>query len=235
MAAGEKFCHGDWSKIKKKYSSFDDGQLLLFCFSSAYIIALLHDTLKVPLDHKRWTLFYSSILCLKPGYLHEFCFRIDVVNQIHGVPVDWALGAFIVQTTMNRTEYSDSSVSYLNNHSSGLVPLLFITVVVFTAFSILRWRRPRLRTIYDMEKGRYIVTSASRWVAHIGVGSGWTSCSGALLTMYVDFPKLISYSVASYAPACCLAELACWVWAATPVYDRRIWVAVAFVHAQCCM
>jgi apyrase len=53
MAAGEKFCHGDWSKIKKKYSSFDDGQLLLFCFSSAYIIALLHDTLKMPLDHKR--------------------------------------------------------------------------------------------------------------------------------------------------------------------------------------
>ncbi|CAD6265382.1 unnamed protein product [Miscanthus lutarioriparius] len=82
MAAGEKFCHGDWSKIKKKYSSFDDGQLLLFCFSSAYIIALLHDTLKMPLDHK----------------------RIDVVNQIHGVPVDWALGAFIVQTTMNRTD-----------------------------------------------------------------------------------------------------------------------------------
>ncbi|WVZ92776.1 hypothetical protein U9M48_038816 [Paspalum notatum var. saurae] len=82
MAAGEKFCHGDWTNIKKKYSSFDEGELLLFCFSSAYIIALLHDTLKMPLDHK----------------------RIDVVNQIHGVPVDWALGAFIVQTTMNRTD-----------------------------------------------------------------------------------------------------------------------------------
>ncbi|KAJ1268583.1 hypothetical protein BS78_07G146500 [Paspalum vaginatum] len=82
MAAGEKFCHGDWTKIKKKYNSFNEGELLLFCFSSAYIIALLHDTLKMPLDHK----------------------RIDVVNQIHGVPVDWALGAFIVQTTMNRTD-----------------------------------------------------------------------------------------------------------------------------------
>ncbi|ONM04539.1 Hydrolase [Zea mays] len=88
MVAGEKFCHGDWSKIKNKYSSFDDGQLLLFCFSSAYIIALLHDTLKMPLDHK----------------------RIDVVNQIHGVPVDWALGAFIVQTTMNRTDIVHSKV-----------------------------------------------------------------------------------------------------------------------------
>ncbi|CAL5012668.1 unnamed protein product [Urochloa decumbens] len=82
MVAGEKFCHGDWSKIKKKYSSFNEGELLLFCFSSAYIIALLHDTLKMPLDHK----------------------RIDVVNQIHGVPVDWALGAFVVQTTLNRTD-----------------------------------------------------------------------------------------------------------------------------------
>ncbi|ONM04540.1 Hydrolase [Zea mays] len=141
MVAGEKFCHGDWSKIKNKYSSFDDGQLLLFCFSSAYIIALLHDTLKMPLDHK----------------------RIDVVNQIHGVPVDWALGAFIVQTTMNRTEYSDSSVSYLNSYDSpGLVPLLFIIVVVFTALSILRWRKPRLKTIYDMEKGRYIITRVSQ-------------------------------------------------------------------------
>ncbi|KAL6596257.1 hypothetical protein ACP70R_047621 [Stipagrostis hirtigluma subsp. patula] len=114
VLAGEQFCHGDWSKIKKKYRSFNEGELLLFCFSSAYIIALLHDTLKMPMDHK----------------------RIDVVNQIHGVPVDWALGAFIVQKSLNRTEYS--------------------------ACSILRWRRPRLRTIYDMEKGRYIITRVSR-------------------------------------------------------------------------
>ena len=58
----------------------------------------------------RWSIrgeafLYNFIFCFKPGYLHEFCFRINVVNQIHGVPVDWALGAFIVQTTLNRTEY----------------------------------------------------------------------------------------------------------------------------------
>ena len=52
MVAVEKFCHGDWSKIKK-YNSFDEGELLLFCFSSAYINALLHDTLKMPLHRKR--------------------------------------------------------------------------------------------------------------------------------------------------------------------------------------
>uniref|UniRef100_A0A0E0QJG1 Uncharacterized protein n=1 Tax=Oryza rufipogon TaxID=4529 RepID=A0A0E0QJG1_ORYRU len=88
MLAGEKFCRGDWSKIKKEYRSFNEGELLLFCFSSAYIVALLHDTLKVPLDDK----------------------RIDVANQIGGVPVDWALGAFIVQKASNQTEYSDSSL-----------------------------------------------------------------------------------------------------------------------------
>uniref|UniRef100_A0A0E0LV76 ATP-diphosphohydrolase n=1 Tax=Oryza punctata TaxID=4537 RepID=A0A0E0LV76_ORYPU len=82
MLAGEQFCRGDWSKIKKEYRSFNEGELLLFCFSSAYIVALLHDTLKVPLDDK----------------------RIDVANQIGGVPVDWALGAFIVQKTSNQTD-----------------------------------------------------------------------------------------------------------------------------------
>uniref|UniRef100_A0ACD6AHJ3 Uncharacterized protein n=1 Tax=Avena sativa TaxID=4498 RepID=A0ACD6AHJ3_AVESA len=82
MLAGEKFCHGDWSNIKKKYRSFNEGELLLFCFSSAYIVALLHDTLKAPMDHK----------------------SIDVTNQIRGVPVDWALGAFVVQKTPNRTD-----------------------------------------------------------------------------------------------------------------------------------
>uniref|UniRef100_A0A0D3H0L9 Uncharacterized protein n=1 Tax=Oryza barthii TaxID=65489 RepID=A0A0D3H0L9_9ORYZ len=82
MLAGEKFCRGDWSKIKKEYRSFNEGELLLFCFSSAYIVALLHDTLKVPLDDK----------------------RIDVANQIGGVPVDWALGAFIVQKASNQTD-----------------------------------------------------------------------------------------------------------------------------------
>ncbi|XBI09928.1 hypothetical protein VPH35_137366 [Triticum aestivum] len=76
MLAGDQFCHGDWSSnIKREHCSFNEGELLLFCFSSAYIVALLHDTLKVPMDHK----------------------NIDVTNQIRGVPVDWALGAFIVQ------------------------------------------------------------------------------------------------------------------------------------------
>ncbi|XP_044956992.1 probable apyrase 6 isoform X2 [Hordeum vulgare subsp. vulgare] len=56
MLAGEQFCHGDWSSnIKRKYRSFNEGELLLFCFSSAYIVALLHDALKVPMDHNRKT------------------------------------------------------------------------------------------------------------------------------------------------------------------------------------
>ena len=35
-------------------------------------------------------------------------------------------------------------------------------VLQFTACSILKWRRPHLKTIYDMEKGRYIITRVSR-------------------------------------------------------------------------
>lgn len=168
MLAGEKFCRGDWSKIKKEYRSFNEGELLLFCFSSAYIVALLHDTLKVPLDDKRCDLFCCSNISISHFELQDlkcsFCFRIDVANQIGGVPVDWALGAFIVQKASNQTEYSDSSVPYLNSYYySGLVPLLFISaVVLFTACSILRGRRSRLKTVYDMEKGRYIITRVRR-------------------------------------------------------------------------
>lgn len=48
--AGQQFCGEDWSKLKKKYRSLKDEDLLRYCFSSAYIVALLHDSLGVSLD-----------------------------------------------------------------------------------------------------------------------------------------------------------------------------------------
>ena len=50
--AGQKFCGEDWSKMKKKYHSRNEEDLLRYCFSSAYIVALLHDSLGVSLDDK---------------------------------------------------------------------------------------------------------------------------------------------------------------------------------------
>lgn len=53
LLAGERFCNEDWLKHKKRHHSLDEEELLLYCFSSAYIVALLHDSLGIALDDKR--------------------------------------------------------------------------------------------------------------------------------------------------------------------------------------
>ena len=50
MMAGQHFCGEDWSELKKKHQSLDEEDLLRYCFSSAYIVALLHDSLEIALD-----------------------------------------------------------------------------------------------------------------------------------------------------------------------------------------
>jgi apyrase len=53
MIAGEHFCGEDWSTLKKKHHSFKDEDLVHYCFSSAYIVALLHDSLGIAVDDPR--------------------------------------------------------------------------------------------------------------------------------------------------------------------------------------
>ncbi|KAL2510151.1 putative apyrase 6 [Forsythia ovata] len=76
LAAGQQFCEEDWSKLKKKYHSLDEEDLHRYCFSSAYIVALLHDSLGIALDDD----------------------RVGYANQVQNIPLDWALGAFILQS-----------------------------------------------------------------------------------------------------------------------------------------
>ncbi|XP_020207809.1 probable apyrase 6 [Cajanus cajan] len=77
IKAGQQFCGEDWLRMKGKYVSHDEEDLLRYCFSSAYIVSLLHDSLGIALDDE----------------------RIKVANQVGSIPLDWALGAFILQTT----------------------------------------------------------------------------------------------------------------------------------------
>ncbi|KAF9674448.1 hypothetical protein SADUNF_Sadunf10G0128300 [Salix dunnii] len=76
MIAGEQFCGEDWSRLKKKHRSFKDEDLALYCFSAAYIVALLHDSLGIAIDDH----------------------RIEFANPVGNIPLDWALGAFILHT-----------------------------------------------------------------------------------------------------------------------------------------
>ncbi|VVB03927.1 unnamed protein product [Arabis nemorensis] len=145
ISAGERFCGEDWSKLRVKDPSLDEEDLLRYCFSSAYIVSLLHDTLGVPLDDDE---------------------RVRFANQAgDNIPLDWALGAFILQTAAEISQLTGGSsnlhwfYALFGNDSNTLryligIPIL-ITVLVYL---VSKWRKPQLKTIYDLEKGRYIVT-----------------------------------------------------------------------------
>ncbi|XXG69549.1 hypothetical protein AAC387_Pa06g2387 [Persea americana] len=141
ILAGKQFCGKDWLWLKKKYHLLTQEDLLHYCFSSAYIVALLHDSLGFALDDK----------------------RIQFVNQVGGMPIDWALGAFILLKTDNAGGRKGLITSILGDDPSSLLSLFIVsTVLVFTVCSICKWRKPQLKTIYDLEKGRYIVTRVNR-------------------------------------------------------------------------
>ncbi|KAK2969008.1 hypothetical protein RJ640_007873 [Escallonia rubra] len=140
--AGENFCQEDWAKLKRKYASFDEEDLPRYCFSSAYIVALLHDSLGIALNDK----------------------RIGFANQVNEIPLDWALGAFILHSTAGLdAQHSNWITSIFGDDTSTLlVFLVFSVALTLTAWSVSKWRKPQLKTIYDLEKGKYIVTRVGR-------------------------------------------------------------------------
>lgn len=142
MVAGQQFCEEDWSNIRRKHTSHEEEDLLRYCFSSAYIVALLHDSLGIALDDE----------------------RIGYTNQVENTPLDWALGAFILQST---GVMDGENHGWIASVISDDFPNLFLLVgaailLIFVAWYVLQWRKPYFKTIYDLEKGRYIVTRISR-------------------------------------------------------------------------
>ncbi|CAL1390199.1 unnamed protein product [Linum trigynum] len=144
MGAGKQFCGEDWSSLKKKHKSLSlkDDDLMRYCFSSAYIVALLHDSLGISLDDE----------------------RIGYGNHVGNIPLDWALGAFILLTSSSQDMQHPSWIStVIGDDSPTLLSLVAIAALfMFAAWSVSKWRKPQLKTIYDLEKGRYIVTRVRR-------------------------------------------------------------------------
>ncbi|KAJ0256963.1 apyrase 5 [Hirschfeldia incana] len=93
VIAGESFCGDDWSKLKAKHPTFKGENLLRYCFSSAYIVSMLHDSLGVALDDQ----------------------RVEFASEAgeKGIPLDWALGAFILNTATATSDSSGKSRKFL--------------------------------------------------------------------------------------------------------------------------
>ncbi|KAL5217184.1 hypothetical protein ABZP36_017868 [Zizania latifolia] len=136
VLAGEQFCNKDLSTLRQKYPNQSDDDFSRYCFSSAYIVALLHDSLGVPLDDK----------------------RIEYSNQVGDIQVEWALGAFISNIKDTILEPPRTGIS---THKSRLLPALLGVFLLGGALWLARWRKPKTKIIYDLEKGRYIITRVS--------------------------------------------------------------------------
>ncbi|EOA40236.1 hypothetical protein CARUB_v10008956mg [Capsella rubella] len=94
ISAGKRFCGEEWSKLKMKYPTFKDENLLRYCFSSAYIVSMLHDSLGVALHDER--IGFAG----KAG---------------QDIPLDWALGAFILNTATSTFDYNGKSRKILDS------------------------------------------------------------------------------------------------------------------------
>lgn len=143
VAAGEQFCSEDWSRLMRKYKSFEQADLISYCFSSAYIVALLHDSLGIALDDS----------------------RIEYASQVDSIPLDWALGAFILQSAAELDVKNSDWLAPVVGGESSPLPFMFgvFLVLVLISWFVLRWGKPQLKTIYDLEKGKYITTRISRY------------------------------------------------------------------------
>lgn len=142
-AAGQHYCEDDWDIQKNQHNIIDDSELLKYCFSSAYMVALLHDSLGIPMDEK----------------------RVAFANQTGNLVLDWTLGAFIVETMLEPLEWElDNNLGQIvgNESVTYFSFFAFLLIAVFAVFFVLQSRKPQLKTIYDLEKGRYIITRVPR-------------------------------------------------------------------------
>ncbi|KAG5248108.1 apyrase [Salix suchowensis] len=141
-AAGKHYCENDWDKLKDQHHSIDDLDLMRYCFSSAYTVALLHNSLGVSMDDK----------------------RIGFANNTEGVPFDWTLGALIFQSMLEPLEAEINNLDEIVGNESVTYFSLFaiLLIALLASFFVLQLRKPQMKTIYDLEKGRYIVTRVPR-------------------------------------------------------------------------
>ena len=80
--------------------------------------------------------------------------------------IDWRLGAFLFQSIVEPLDGKAENLdTQIVRNKSFTYLLLFAVALVFillAAFFLMKLRKPQYKTIYDLEKGRYIVTRVPR-------------------------------------------------------------------------
>ncbi|XP_068494625.1 probable apyrase 6 isoform X1 [Phaseolus vulgaris] len=140
--AGRHYCEDHWDTLKDQHNEIDYVDLLQYCFSSAYMLALLHDVLGIAMEEK----------------------SVGFGNQKINSHVDWTLGSFIVETMGEplELEHIDTGMIVGNESVTYFSLFAFFFLIILAAFFVMQWRKPQLKTVYDLEKGHYIVTRIRR-------------------------------------------------------------------------
>lgn len=138
---GQRFCGDDWETLKGQYH-IDSRDLSRSCFSHAFAAAVLDNSFGIPLDDKR------------------------VEFAVGSTQIDWRLGAFLFQSIVEPLDnlVEDLDTQIVRNESITYL-LLFAVALVFillVAFFVMKLRKPQYKTIYDLERGHYIVTRVPR-------------------------------------------------------------------------
>uniref|UniRef100_A0A803KRE5 Apyrase n=1 Tax=Chenopodium quinoa TaxID=63459 RepID=A0A803KRE5_CHEQI len=140
-SVARNYCEDDWDNLKRKYD-IDGVELSRSCFSHTFMVSLLRNSFGIPFDEKRVEFTAGS------------------------TPVDWRLGAFISQTIMESfdsiTEHYDTHIVENESVTYFFLFAVLIVIVLLATFFVMKLRKPQFKTIYDLEKGRYIVTHVPR-------------------------------------------------------------------------
>lgn len=59
QAAGQHYCEQEWSVLQQQHPKISKADLLKYCFSTSYIVALLRDSLGFDMEDTRWVLEQS--------------------------------------------------------------------------------------------------------------------------------------------------------------------------------
>lgn len=90
--------------------------------------------------------------------------RVHSANRTGSIPFDWTLGAYVVLTMQDAVTYESDNLGEIVGNESVTYFSLFavLLIVVLAAFLVSQWQKPQLKTVYDLEKGHYIVTRLPR-------------------------------------------------------------------------
>lgn len=87
-------------------------------------------------------------------------YRIGFSSHNGSIHFDWTLGAFIYQSMLEPSESEfENQDQIVGDESLTYLLLVAVLLIAFlTAYFVRQWRKPQIKTVYDLEKGRYIIT-----------------------------------------------------------------------------